>query len=165
MFSAKYFSKYAPEVKLILFKNDEEVISPNEAMRNSIFIFDDVTCENQVNIRNHFSMSRHKQIDCFYVSQTYSKIPKQLIRDNVNLLIIFKQDDTNLRHIDNEHVNSDMSWQDFKQLCVSIWKDPFMFLLINKDCGLNNATEKQLTYSYSSTYKSIIIYNKRSNIY
>ncbi|KAF0748530.1 tigger transposable element-derived protein 4-like [Aphis craccivora] len=31
----------------------------------------------------------------FYLAQTYSKIPKQLVKDNSSFLIILKQDDTN----------------------------------------------------------------------
>lgn len=127
-----------PDVKLFMFQDNKDVISPNEALSNSVFIFDDVTCESQINIRNYFSMGRHKEIDCFYLSQTYSKIPKQLIRDNVNFLIIFKQDDINLKHIYNEHVNSDISWHNFKLLASKIWADPYACLIINKDCELNN---------------------------
>lgn len=127
-----------PDIKFFMFQDEKDVISPNEALEKSIFIFDDVTCENQNNIRDYFSMGRHKGIDCFYLSQTYSKIPKQLIRDNVNFLIIFKQDDINLKHIYNEHVNSDISWKNFKSLALNIWNDPYACLIINKDCELNN---------------------------
>lgn len=127
-----------PEINFFIFNDSQEVVPPHEALSNSVFIFDDVACENQVNIRNYFAMGRHKQIDCFYLSQTYSKIPKQLIRDNVNFLLIFKQDNINLKHIYNEHVNSDMKWDEFKKLCSDIWRDPFSFLLINKDCEFDN---------------------------
>lgn len=126
-----------PAVKLFIFQNEKNVIHPHNALENSVFIFDDVVCENQTNIRNYFSMGRHKKVDCFYLSQTYSKIPKQLIRDNANLLIIFKQDDINLKHIYDEHVNSDLSWKDFKSLARDIWKDKFACLIINKDCEFN----------------------------
>lgn len=132
-----------PEVSLFIFNKNEDVIHPNDASSNSVIIFDDVACENQFNIRNYFSMGRHKLIDCFYLTQTYSKIPKQLIRDNANFLIIFKQDDTNLKHIYNEHVNSDMSWNQFKGMCGEIWREPYSFLIINKDCGLNNGRYRQ----------------------
>lgn len=126
-----------PEASFYIFKDNNEVIHPNDALTNSVMIFDDVACENQSNIRNYFAMGRHRLIDCFYLSQTYSKIPKQLLRDNANLLIIFKQDDRNLKHIYNEHVNTDMEWVEFKHLCSIIWQDRFGFLLINKDCALN----------------------------
>ncbi|KAG5313760.1 LIPHB Lipase, partial [Acromyrmex insinuator] len=52
-------------------------------------------------VREYFSMGRHANVDCFYLCQTYARIPKHLIRDNANLLILFKQDDTNLKHILN----------------------------------------------------------------
>lgn len=129
--------KNISDVKFTMFSKNDEVIPPKEALPNSIFIFDDIACENQINIRNYFSMGRHKNIDCFNLSQTYSKVPKQLIRDNCNLLIIFKQDDINLKHIFNEHVSSDIGWPQFKKICLDIWKDNHTFLVINKDCELN----------------------------
>lgn len=130
--------KSISNAKFFIFNDNNQVIHPNDALPNSVMIFDDVACENQVNIRNYFSMGRHRLIDCFYLSQTYSKIPKQLLRDNVNLLIVFKQDDTNLKHIYNEHVNTDIDWNKFKKLCCTIWQDQFSFLLINKDCAIDN---------------------------
>lgn len=133
----KQVMKRVPEAKLFVFNDNEDVIPPSDALRHTIMIFDDVICENQNNIRNYFTMGRHKQIDCFYLSQTYSKVPKQLIRDNANLLIIFKQDETNLKHIYNEHVTTDIDWFKFKKLCSSTWRDKFSFLLINKDCDMN----------------------------
>lgn len=126
-----------PSAKLLVFNDDKDVISPNDAMKNSIMIFDDVACENQINIRNYFTMGRHSQIDCFYLSQTYSKVPKQLISDNANLLLLFKQDEINLKHVYNEHVNSDMSWNTFKDICHKVWQERHNFLTINKDSELN----------------------------
>lgn len=127
-----------PNLNYFMFKDSKDVADPESALPNSVFIFDDVACENQVNIRNYFSMGRHKKIDCFYLSQTYSKVPKQLIRDNVNLLIVFKQDDINLKHIYNEHVNTDIDWLQFKKMCSETWKGRHSFLIINKDSELNN---------------------------
>lgn len=126
-----------PEIKYLVFSDNSEVINPNDALPNTVMIFDDVVCESQSNIRNYFTMGRHNQIDCFYLSQTYSKVPKQLIRDNANLLLIFKQDEINLKHVYNEHVNSDMSWMKFKGVCCYVWQEKHSFLTINKDCELN----------------------------
>lgn len=127
-----------PQIKFYEFSDNKDVISPSEAYPNSIFIFDDVATENQTNIRNYFCMGRHKQIDCFYLSQTYSKIPKQLLRDNANFLIVFRQDDVNLKHIYEEHVSPDLNWNQFKEICKTVWSNPFNFLLINKESTLNN---------------------------
>ena len=60
---------------------NDEVLSPAKAYPHFIIIFDDVICEKQNNIRDYFCMGRHKFIDYFYLSQTYTKIPKHLMRD------------------------------------------------------------------------------------
>lgn len=149
IFQAKYqllenVLQRVPEVSYFPFNDSDQVIHPNDALPNAIFIFDDVACENQSNIRNYFSMGRHNLIDCFYLTQTYSKIPKQLIRDNVNFLIVFKQDEINLKHIYIEHVNTDISWLKFKEMCSKIWEQPYNFLIINKDCSIHNGRYRQM---------------------
>jgi len=63
-----------------------------------------------------------RDVDCFYLCQTYARIPKHLIRDNANLLILFKQDCTNLKYIYNDHVNTDMSYDEFCLLCRNCWQ-------------------------------------------
>lgn len=116
------------------FHENEQVIKPENAKANSIMIFDDIASENQDNMRNFFSMGRHWDIDSFYLCQTYARIPKHLIRDNANFLVIFQQDELNLKHIYNDHVNTDMSFTKFKQLCASCWNDNvYGFIVISKD--------------------------------
>lgn len=115
------------------FSDNDDVIPPDNAKPNSIMIFDDVACEKQNNIRSYFCMGRHKEIDSFYLCQTYTRIPKHLVRDNANMLIVFKQDDLNLKHIYNDHVGSDMEFDNFYNICRECWKDKYGFLLINKD--------------------------------
>ncbi|KYN22288.1 hypothetical protein ALC57_05324 [Trachymyrmex cornetzi] len=78
------------EIGYFTFSNNSDVVPPSEALPNSIFIFDDVACDKQDAVREYFSMSRHANVDCFYLCQTYTRIPKHLIRDNANLPILFK---------------------------------------------------------------------------
>lgn len=82
-------------------------------------------------------MGRHKNIDSFYLTQSYSRLAKQLIPDNLNFLIILKQDLTNLKHIYDDHVNTDFSFEKFKEMCNLCWKEKYGFLVINKDDDLN----------------------------
>src|SRR5436190_2138943 len=113
-------------------------LEPNQALEFSVFIFDDVAMENQNKIRQYFSMGRHHNLDILYLGQSFSKIPKQLIRDNANLLVLFKQDDTNLKHIYSEHVGNDMSFEEFKNLCYDkAWTKKYDFLVIDKERSLN----------------------------
>jgi len=120
------------------FTDSETIMRPNEAKQNSIFIFDDVACENQSNIREYFSMGRHASVDSFYLCQSYSRIPKQLVRDNANFIVLFKQDDMNLRHAYDDYVNTDMTFQEFKNLCSECWaENKYNFFVIDRDSDLN----------------------------
>lgn len=120
------------------FDNGEQIISPSDAKGHSIFIFDDVSCDKQDVIREYFSMGRHNNIDSFYLCQTYAKIPKHLIRDNANVLILFKQDDLNLHHVYSDHIGTDMSFENFKSICSYCWRKPFGFLCIFKDFKIDD---------------------------
>lgn len=121
------------------FSENEQVLTPSDAQSNSVMIFDDVACEKQDNIRAYFCMGRHNNIDSFYLTQTYARVPKHLIRDNVNFLILFKQDDMNLKHVYDDHVNTDMSYSQFREICSKCWnKLKHAFVVIDKDSELNN---------------------------
>lgn len=134
----KFLSKALPkEIGYYAYNDSEQVLSPSEAKPNSIMIFDDISCERHHNIRSYFCMGRHNNIDTFYLGQSYSRIPKQLIRDNSNFIILFKQDDMNLRHVYSDHVNTDMSFDKFKELCALTWRDNHGFIVIDKTRDLN----------------------------
>ncbi|KYQ49527.1 hypothetical protein ALC60_11404 [Trachymyrmex zeteki] len=136
------------EIGYFTFSNNSDVISPTEELPNSIFIFDDMACEKQDAIKEYFAMSRHARIDCFYQCQTYAKIPKHLIRDNANLLILFKQDCTNLKRVYNDHVNTDMSYEDSYDLCHKYWQQKYGFLVIDKDSALNKGRYRKGTWGF-----------------
>ena len=125
------------------YNDHETVISPNDAKSNSVMIFDDVACEKQNHIRNFFCMGRHHLIDSFYLCQTYTRIPKHLIRDNANFLIIFIMDEMNLKHLYNDHINTDMKYNKFEQLCMHCCNDnKYGFIVIDKDRKLNDGRYK-----------------------
>lgn len=119
------------------FRENEEILLPNKAKPNSIFIFDDVSCDNQQIIRHYFSMGRHQGVDSFYLCQSYARIPKHLLRDNANVIILFKQDQTNLKHVYNDHCSSDVSYNQLVKMCAECWKEPYQFLMIDKDSDMD----------------------------
>lgn len=127
-----------PELGYHTFSNNCDVIPLEQSKVNSIFIFDDIARENQDTIRNYFSMGRHRHVDSFYLCQTYTCIPKHLIRDNSNFLCIFKQDNLNLKNIYNDHVNSDITFKKFQEACVKCWDEKYGFIVIAKDSSLQN---------------------------
>lgn len=81
--------KNTPEIGFFTFSNGESVPSPDDINPFSIMVFDDVASESNKNhhLRAFFSMGRHKNVDSFFLCQTYASIPKQLVRDNANVSI------------------------------------------------------------------------------
>lgn len=126
------------EINLYKYGNSVEIPLPKETKPNSIVIFDDVACDKQDRIRMYFSTGRHNQIDSFYLAQSYCRIPKHLIRDCANLIIAFRQDVLNMRKIYDDHVNMDMSYDKFKEICSLCWENQqFGFLVIDKECSID----------------------------
>ena len=79
-----------------------------------------------------------KKVDCFYLCQTYVHVSKHLVRDNLNLLAIFRQDEVNLKHIIYDQVNTNMTYVKFKELCSKCWRDDkHGFLVIDKGRGID----------------------------
>lgn len=122
------------------YSDREQIVQPNEARPDSVFIFDDIACENLNTVRAYFSMGRHSRIDSFFLCQSYTRVPKHLIRDNANLIILFKQDAMNLRHVYNDHVGAaDMTFDEFSKLCAACWSDgAYGYVVIDKDSPLKS---------------------------
>lgn len=125
------------EIGYFPYDDNTELLHPSCVKPNSLIIFDDISTEKHDNIRNFFAFGRHSNIDIFYIGQSYSKIPKQLIRDNANFLMIFKQDETNLKHIFNNHISPDMTFDQFTNICSIAWKNKNNFVVTCKDFDFN----------------------------
>lgn len=109
----------------------DDLPEPEEIPRGSIVIFDDILTEKQDKIANIFLRGRHRDTSAFYLSQTYTKIPKKSgIRENFNYLILFRQDLVNLRQIFNEYV-TDVTFDRFRKMCNECWHEPYGFLVID----------------------------------
>lgn len=154
MFLEKVLTSPECCVSYFPYKENDEIVSPEEAKENSIFVFDDVACDKQEKIKEFFSMGRHKNVDSFYLCQTYTRIPKHLIRDNANFILLFKQDDLNLRHVYTDHVSSDMTFDKFKEICSHCWRNNYGFITIDKEAQDENAR-------YRKGFDEYIIWNKK----
>lgn len=139
------------------YSSSEEVVEPANAKPNSIFIFDDVICDKQNNIRSYFCMGRHRDVDCFYLTQTFTRVPKHLIRDNANFIILFKQDDMNLRHIYNDYsIACDMKFDEFRKMCNMCWREKYGFVVIDMDSEPNNGRYRKGFDSFVKIYNDRI---------
>jgi len=64
-------------------------------------------------------------------SSNYFKLPRQAIRENANFICLFPQELKNINHIYNDHVSSDMTKQEFRNLCKLAWNEPNNFVVID----------------------------------
>lgn len=134
----KYLHEIVSGVKGIgfyTFSSSDSILEPSQMRKNSLVIFDDVINDSGINrnvVRNIFTLGRHRCIDVMYLVQTYTKLNKHLIRDNSNFVILFRQDDQNLKHVYSDFgVNSDMKFEEFRQFCLECWRRPYGFACIS----------------------------------
>lgn len=141
----KYLEEVLRAIKDIgyyAFNMSNTVLTPDQMKENSIVIFDDVISCSSINrdiVQNIFTLGRHRCIDVVYLVQTYTKLSKHLIRDNCNFVILFRQDDTNLKHVFSDTgSNADMSFNEFKSFCLECWREPFGFACISLEHPKDN---------------------------
>lgn len=125
-------------MKYFEFSSSDALIEPKDAMPNSIIIFDDVISEkNQETIKNYYSLGRHRNVDSFYLTTTYTRVNKHLIRDNCNFLIFFRQDELNLKHIFKDMgVGCHMKFTEFQKFCFECWNHKYGFAVIDLDSDI-----------------------------
>ena len=68
-------------------------------------------------------LTRGRQNNCqtIYISQSYFRLPCHIIRENANIIFLFPQDAKNLHHIHADHCDGDLSLDEFKKFCRSVW--------------------------------------------
>lgn len=137
-----------PLVNMHTYRESSLVPPPQNIKPHSVFIFDDVSCDKQDRIRSYFCLGRHYEVDSFYIAQSYARVPKHLIRDNVNLLIVFQQDLLNIKKIYEDHVNSDMSFHTFLKICQKVWCAKYNFLVIDKSKPLLKGRYRQQFHQF-----------------
>ena len=122
-------------------------------------------------------MGRHKHIDVLLAMQSSAHIPKHLIRDNANILVLFQQDETNLKRVYLDDVNSDMKFSTSKieeknfrsiisyqkQICpMSLDSTPFVVENVTTACLLCFFFSLHFC---SGAFKKNMLSSGRSNMY
>ena len=100
--------------------------------QNCCVVFDDMLDSNQKLIDPFFTRGRHNDLDVYYLSQSYFDLPKRTIRNNSNIIILFRQTLKDVEHIYRDIAGFDMSYDEFKSLCREAWRDNYNYLLINR---------------------------------
>lgn len=123
-------------IKAVFYDNFNDIPDPSElnCKHNSLFIFDDVMLEkNQSKVEDFYTRGRHNNCSSIYISQNYYKLPRQTIRTNANILILFSQSKKDLQHIYEDYISKDMTWYEFKKYTDEVFSKDYNYLVINKE--------------------------------
>ena len=76
--------KKKSNIECHFFDNSSEVPDPRELNpeNKNVMVFDDLLLEKQNACEKYYARGRHSNVDCFYLSQNYFKLPRQTIREN-----------------------------------------------------------------------------------
>ena len=83
------------------------------------------------NINTSSTRGRHNNIDIYYISQNYFHLSKKTIRNNSNLIILFKQTLVVLILLFQDIAGLDMNLQEWKQLCRNSCENDYDYLQID----------------------------------
>ena len=109
----------------------EDVPDPRDLSpeKKNLMVFDDLFLGKQNTCEAYHG--RHSNVHCFYLAQNYFKLPRQTIKENANFICLFPQDLKNLNHIFEDHVGSDMTKEEFRQLYKVAWEKQYGFVIID----------------------------------
>ena len=128
------------DVECKFYQSAEDVPDPRElsSEKKNLMVFDDLLLERQITCESYYVRGRHSKVGCFYLAQNYFKLPRQTIRENTNFICLFPQDLKNLNHIFDDHVGSDMTKEEFTQLCKTAGEKQHGFVIIDLSSKKNS---------------------------
>jgi hypothetical protein len=132
--SSEKLSKSKSKITVSAFNSNTTIPDPTQldASKKNLIIFDDVISEKQDKISDYYTRGRHNNTQCFYISQAFMKIPKSTVRENANLIILFKLTDKDVKNVYDTYVGSDMDYKEFRLFCSKVWSESYNFVVIDR---------------------------------
>lgn len=115
----------------------ENMISPDEmdSTLQNVIIFDDLVLankESQRKMTEMFVRGRHSNCSCFYLSQMYHKVPRD-IRLNCTHLSIFDVCNRREASLLCTELNTSMANEEFHQMYQKCTEKPYAFMYVDKE--------------------------------
>ena len=90
----------------------------HDASQKNLLVLDDIMLGPQNSVEQYFTRGRHNNVDVIYITQSYFRLPRQTIRENANLFLLYPQDGKNLSHIYQDLCSGDdLSFKMFSLMC------------------------------------------------
>ena len=129
---------FLTEQKGVEILNPEE-ITPVEDLDHEtqkVIVFDDIKLDkkNMNSIKEYFSLSRNKNCNCIYLTQSYYDVPKY-IRRNTNCFVLFGNlDNKDIRHICDDHAKG-IPRKRLELMYKEATEAPYSFMVLDKTKG------------------------------
>ena len=126
------------EIKADFFSNCNMIPDPTtlNVDEKNLLILDDCFLGPQNKAEAYYTRGRQNNCDVFYISQSYFRLPRHTIRENMNFLVLFPQDAKNLSHIYSDHCEGEMTLDEFKSFCQKVWHSNHHFVVIDLTSGV-----------------------------
>ena len=144
-------------IKVEFFNDCKSIPDPSSLDKNNknLLVLDDCLLEKQNKAEAYWTRGRHVNFNCWYLAQNYFRLPRTTIRENSNVIILFRQDSKNLQHIHADHC-TDISLQQFKAFCNQVWATKHQFVTIVLDLPTNSG-------KYRKNFDEIMSFNDLPN--
>ena len=107
-------------------------IKPINKYTGSIVFFDDMLgAKNSSQIDDLFTRGTHEDLEVYYLSQSYFALPRQIIRNNSDRLILFKQTLRDVQSMYHDIGAFDMIYDELKEMCRVALSETFKYLCID----------------------------------
>ena len=133
------------------FENCELIPDPKslDPKLKNLLILDDCYLGKQSKAKAFYTRGRHNNCDTLYIAQNYFSLPRNSIRENSNLIMLFPQNAKSTRHIYDDHGSTDMSYEEFKAFCGNVWEKKHNFITIDLTSSpLNGKYRRNLDIFY-----------------
>ena len=120
----------------ILDIQDPEDVIPVEELddeENKVIVFDDIKIDkkNMNRIMEYFSLARHKNCQCIYLTQSYYDVRKYIRRNTKCFCLYPSLDDRDVMNIATDHAQG-VSKEEFKRIYKEATREPYNFMCLDK---------------------------------
>ena len=125
------------DIKADFFTDCSMIPDPTELSTDekNLLILDDCFLGPQSKAEAYYTRGRQNNCDTFYISQSYFRLPRHTVRENSNFIVLFPQDAKNLNHIYADHCDGDMTLDEFKRFCRTVWEIKHQFVTLDLTSG------------------------------
>ena len=127
-----YEGEVTGKITAEFYENCDDIPDPKtlDPKAKNLIILDDCYLGPQSKAGAYYSRGRHANCDSVYISQNYFALPRNSVRENSNLIILYPQNNKSIQHIHQDHC-TDLPFDEFKTLCQTVWSTKYNFLTID----------------------------------